>query len=272
MMDLNTILHQLREDEFLGQDGLIYCAKCNTPRQKQLDLMGKKQLVRCVCRCQSEAAQRAQEARKAMELRDRVARYRSVGMTDASLRAAVFENDRFGGHEVEVARRYVQHWEQMRRQALGLVLWGPVGSGKTFLAAAIANALLDKGVSVMMTSFGRILGGMPGIATGEQNRYIDSFNAFDLLVIDDLGAERETEYVSELIYTIIDARYRARLPLILTTNLKLADMKNPKSLVKQRIYSRVLERCVPLNVSRHKIRQENASTNLSQTAALLKEG
>lgn len=271
MTDINTILGQPREDEYLGKEGLIYCVRCGTPRQKQINLLGQAHLVRCVCHCQAEAARKAEESRKATELRDRIARYRSIGMTDASLRAAVFENDRLGGHEMDVAKRYVEHWEQMRQKALGLVLWGPVGSGKTYIAAAIANALLDKAVPVMMTSFGRILGGMPGTATGEQNRYIDSFNAFDLLVIDDLGAERETEYAAEQVYNIIDARYRARLPLIVTTNLKLEDMKHPKSIVKQRIYSRVLERCVPLNVNRRKIREDNASVNLCQAAALLKD-
>ena len=270
MTDLSAILTQPKEDEYLGEGGLLYCARCSTPRQKRLELMDKAYLVRCYCHCQAQAAQREEEERRALELRDRISRYRSIGMTEASLRAATFENDRFGGHEIEVAKRYVKHWEEMRRRALGLILWGPVGSGKTYIAAAIANALLDRGVPAMMTSFGRILGGMPSAASGEQNRYIASLNAFDLLVIDDLGAERETEYTAEQVYNIIDARYREHLPLIVTTNLKLEDMKQSKSLVKQRIYSRVLERCVPLCVNRRKIREDNASSNLRQAAALLK--
>ena len=186
MIALNEIMNQAREDERLGEDGLLHCIRCGTPRQKQLEVLGTQYLVRCLCSCQAEAAQKAEAARRAVELRDRVARYRSLGITDDSLKHATFENDRYGFPEMQVAKRYVDQWEQMRKSATGLLLWGPVGTGKTFLAACIANALLDRAVPVMMTSFGRILGGMPGVNTGEQNRYIDSFNSFDLLVIDDL--------------------------------------------------------------------------------------
>lgn len=270
MIELKEIFNQPREDEKTGTDGLLYCVRCGTPRQKQLEVLGRQYRPRCLCVCQAEAARKAEETRRAMELRDRIGRYRSVGMADEALKQATFENDRCGGGEAEIAMRYVNQWEQMRQQALGLVLWGPVGTGKTYLAACIANALLDRAVPVLMTSFGRILGGMPGAATGEQSRYIDSFNSFDLLVIDDLGAERNTEFALEQVYNIIDARYRARLPMIVTTNLTLQEMKNPKSLARQRIYSRVLERCVPLNVNRRAIREENAGSAVRQTAALLK--
>ena len=171
---------------------------------------------------------------------------------------------------MQVAKRYADQWEQMRKSATGLLLWGPVGTGKTFLAACIANALLDRAVPVMMTSFGRILGGMPGVNTGEQNRYIDSFNSFDLLVIDDLGTERETEFALEQVFNVVDARYRARLPMIITTNLKLDELKNPKPVAKQRIYSRVLERCVPLCINRRALRKETTDSVVNETATILK--
>ena len=271
MISLDEIMNASREDEQLGADGLLRCTRCGTPRQKQLEVLGKPYRVRCLCACQAEAVQKTQETQKAVELRDRISRYRSLGMTDEALKRATFENDRYGFPEMAMAKRYIDQWEQMRQSATGLILWGPVGTGKTYIAACIANALLDKAVPVMMTSFGRILGGMPGITTGELNRYIDSFNSFDLLVIDDLGTERETEFAMEQVYNVIDARYRAHLPMIITTNLKLSDLKNPDLASRQRIYSRVLERCVPLCVNRHKIREDNASSNLRQAAALLKD-
>lgn len=271
MISLNEVMNAAREDEQPGEDGLLRCTSCGTPRQKQLEVLGKPYRVRCLCACQAEAAQKAEEARKATELRDRISRYRSLGMTDEALKRATFENDRYGFPEMAMAKRYVDQWEQMRQNATGLILWGPVGTGKTYIAACIANALLDKAVPVMMTSFGRILGGMPGITTGEQNRYLSSFNSFDLLVIDDLGTERDTEFATEQVYNIIDARYRAHLPMIITTNLKLSDLKTPDLASRQRIYSRILECCVPLCVNRHKIREDNAAANLHHAAALLKD-
>lgn len=269
MMDVNTILTQPKEDEYLGSNGLLYCAKCHTPRQICRQWLGQPKVIRCLCRCQSEARQRAEEGRRAAELRDRISRYRSVGMTEDALRNATFENDRYGGHEMDVAKRYVAHWEEMGKDATGLILWGPVGTGKTYIAACIANALLDQGVPVLMTSMGKLLAGMPSVVSEHQNEYIQNLNAFDLLIIDDLGAERDTEYVCEQVYNIIDARYRARLPMIFTTNLMLEELRRPQQLARQRIYSRVLERCVPLNVNRRAIREENAAKTVQRAQEIL---
>ena len=110
MITLNEVMNQPREDERLGEDGLLHCVKCGTPRQKRLTFLGEDHLVRCVCQCQAEAARKAEEARRAMELRDRIERYRSIGITDAALRKATFENDRYGGPEIETAKRYVNQW------------------------------------------------------------------------------------------------------------------------------------------------------------------
>ena len=111
MMELSQILNpsQPKEDEYLGEDNLLYCARCGTARQKQLTVLDRSYLVRCLCHCQAEAAQKEEEARKAAELRDRAARYRSLGIADASLRTATFANDKYGGPEMETARNYVNH-------------------------------------------------------------------------------------------------------------------------------------------------------------------
>ncbi len=272
MMELSQILNPTlpKEDEYLGEDNLLYCTRCGTARQKQLTVLDHSYLVRCLCRCQAETAQKEEEARKAAELRDRAARYRSLGIADASLRTATFENDQYGGSEMETAKNYVNKFDQMRKEGLGLLLWGSVGTGKTHIAACIANALLDKAVPVMMTSFGRILSGMPSVASGEQNRYIDSLNAYDLLVIDDLGVERSTEYALEQVFNVVDARYRARLPLVVTTNRKLSELKKPEIMEKQRIYDRILERCVPVKVDSRHIRGENRERMRQAAKELLK--
>lgn len=68
----------------------------------------------------------------------------------------------------------------------------------------------------------------------------------------------------------VECLYRARLPLIVTTNLTLKELKNPDPLAKRRIYDRVLERCVPLQVNRLCIRQDNAAKVLKQVQASLK--
>ena len=68
-------------------------------------------------------------------------------------------------------------------------------------------------------------------------------------MIDDFAVERNTEYVNEIVYNVIDSRYRSGKPLIITTNLSADDFKHPDNINKQRIYSRINEMCVPIPVT-----------------------
>ena len=76
--------------------------------------------------------------------------------------------------------------------------------------------------------------------------FIASLDEYDLLIIDDLGVERSTDYAMEQMFFVIDSRYRSRRPMIITTNLKLSELKNPPDLAHARIYDRILERCAPI--------------------------
>ena len=84
--------------------------------------------------------------------------------------------------------------------------------------------------------------------TSEKQEYIDGFNNYQLLVIDDLGIERDTAYAKEQVFNIIDSRYRSGLPMIITTNLTMEKIKNPEDIENRRIYDRILERCFPIEV------------------------
>jgi len=84
-----------------------------------------------------------------------------------------------------------------------------------------------------------------------------------LLIIDDLGVERSSEYTIELVYHIIDARYRSGGPMIITTNLTLNEMENPGTREKERIYDRILERCTPIRVEERQVRSEIRKENRS---------
>ena len=258
----------LREGEY-RKDGLVYCAACHTPRQRMMNLGERVFWVRCLCRCQTEKREAEEAAARQREFWDRVAANRSVGLSEPALRQFTFANDKGYNPEIRVAKKYAEHWEEMEREASGLLFWGGVGTGKTYLAGCIANALLDQGVTVMMTNFSRVLSDMPGMFSGDRNRYLDSFNRFRMLIIDDFGAERSSEFALEQVFNIIDGRTRARKPLIVTTNLSLPELKHPDSLAKARIYDRLLERCVPVRVHNRNLRQENAQAQLQRVKKLL---
>ena len=137
--------------------------------------------------------------------------------------------------------------KEFRAKGKGLLLFGNVGTGKTFYAACIANALIDRGIPCLVTNFARIANTVQGFFEGRQE-YYDSLNRFPLLLIDDLAAERKTEYMQEIVFNVIDSRYRAGLPLIVTTNLTREEMQHPADITYQRIFSRLFEMCTPIEI------------------------
>lgn len=135
---------------------------------------------------------------------------------------------------LKIVRNYIVNFEKMYENNQGLLLWGPVGTGKSYAAAVIANELLDRRTSVVMTSFIKIL---KEVGTfDDDNGKIEKMNQSKLLIIDDLGAERGTDYSLERVYDIIDSRYRSNKPIILTTNLTMEQMKNCEDIRYNRIY------------------------------------
>lgn len=263
---------KLSEGEYLGDDGLIYCGQCRMPRQIIINVDGRMFCPRVLCACQSAVYERKEQERKAMELRDRIQRNRSLGLQEPILRRHTFSHDReYDPELMGKVRRYAENWEQMHRTGMGLLLWGDVGTGKSYVAGCIANYLLDLGVSVMMTNFIRILNALSSLQWGDRNRYVEELNQYSLLIIDDLGIERSTEYMLEQAYSVIDSRYRSGKPLIVTTNLTLQQMREPQDIVHARIYDRILERCVPIWVRGRNIRQEHAEENLKIEKELLCE-
>jgi DNA replication protein DnaC len=169
---------------------------------------------------------------------------------------------------MEAMKRYVENFDEFRKQGKGLLLFGTVGTGKSFAAACIVNSLIDKGCPALMTNFGRIANTVSGMFEGKQE-YYDSLNRFPLLALDDLSAERKTEYMQEIVFNVVDSRYRAKLPLIVTTNLTWQELANPQDITYQRIFSRLLEMCIPVKFEGSDKRIEGLKNSLAGARELL---
>ena len=181
----------------------------------------------------------------------------------AAFRTHRFENDNGSVPTLAEAKRYVEHWEEMRQNNIGLLLWGRPGNGKTFAAACIANALCEQWMDVRMTTLATVLEKLPVMSFQDQSRYLDSLRGCDLLILDDFGMERKTNYAQEQVFSIIDGRYLARKPLIVTTNLCIKDLKNPEDMTELRIFDRILELCVPVCFDGPNLRQSKAKEKLA---------
>lgn len=263
----------LQEDEYLNEiDGLIYCSRCRTPRQHRVQFKERIMLPTVRCHCQQEAYEKEEKERKRQEQLLLVSRLKANGLQDKSLRDYTFANDKGYNPEIQKAHDYVAHWQEMKEKSLGLLLWGDVGTGKSFFAGCIANALLEQGIPVLMTNFSRILNTLTGMYSDDRNQFIDSLNKYSLLIIDDLGIERSTDFALEQVFNVIDSRYRSKKPLIVTTNLTLDELKHPSDLGRARIYDRVLERCVPLKINNQNIRELNAAANMQEARKLFNPG
>ena len=202
----------------------------------------------------------------------RLKRRKAQGLQDRYLYAYTFTNDNGQNPVMEKAHAYVEHWKEAYRDNTGLLLFGDVGTGKSFFAGCIANALLDRDVPVLMTNFPSILNRLTGVFAEDRAAFIASLDDYGLLVIDDLGVERSTEYAMEQMFTVIDSRYRSNKPLIVTTNLKLEEIKNPPDLAHSRIYDRILERCAPVLFSGKNFRKEGARATKAAAKEIVSKG
>ena len=155
----------------------------------------------------------------------------------------------------------------MMEKNQGLLFYGGVGTGKTFAAACIANHLLSRGVPVVMTSFIKLLSSMQTFGN-DNERLIANLNRAKLLIIDDLGAERDTDFAQEHVYNIIDSRYRAKLPLIITTNMTIQEIREPNSTRYARIYDR-LSKMLPMEFAGGSWRKDDAARSLTEMKKFL---
>lgn len=276
------------QGDYYGDDGLLMCGKCHTPKECRNVIFGAVRTHRCLCDCGKQIRDKEMQKTKAatmyhffteysrtatdfellkwIDARDyticeeivteRKELLKRICFPAGDMSYKTFENaDKANETVKSVMKNYADNFDQMKEDGKGILLFGEVGVGKSYLACCVGNALIERGIPVLMTDFERIEREM-NEEYSDRQKYIDSLNDFPLLIIDDLGVERNTPYMSGIVYTIINNRVEAGLPLIVTSNLTADELKHPAETSNKRIYSRLLGNCIPIEVKGKDLRRD----------------
>lgn len=264
------------ENDYIGEDGLLYCGNCRTRKEIIIDreVAGThiRRKVPVLCQCEAVKREKQEEEQRRKDAEDAGRRMREASLMDDKFFKATFdsfESNEYNKKNLELCRRYVAKFGKMYEKNQGLLFWGNVGTGKSYAAACIANRLMDHGVRVIMTSFVKLLENTR-VPLREAETMMRLSSA-KLVIFDDLGAERSTDYALEKTYNIIDSRYRSNKPMILTTNLTLDEMFAEKDLRYRRIYDRIFEVCYPVQWTGPSWRILQAKAKFTEMGKLLGE-
>lgn len=273
----------LEPEDYFREDGIRMCGKCHTPKEQFLANMesGKLENVRsffgagyklpATCDCRKKLFEEQEKEEKRRDEAMAAERRRRDCFSSARDAACTFDVDDWSNPQLSAAlHRYAEGFSAMMagEDRFGLLLYGPVGTGKSFYAACIANYLLEHGYTATMTNFTEMVNAIMDRSVDSQ-RYIDHLMRKDLLIFDDMGVERESDFVQEQVTVFIDARYKSGKPLIVTTNIGLDEIKKPKNLTYRRMYDRLLEICHPVKVDGKSRRRESVMRTYTERSTLL---
>ena len=225
------------------KNGILYCGKCGEAKQVAEPIAGYGLVTRGrQCRCERDRL--AQERKEARIQSAEQARHKAIvnGIGKQYLRAT-FENCVKGKNDtaIEMCKRYADNFGAMRRYNRGLLMTGGTGTGKTWAAACICNEIINQRCANENKMYSAKIVTAMDIVDND----VDVTHA-DLVVIDDFGAERHTEYaIGKMLYAI-NKRLECGKPMIITTNLTRKQMENEQDIRYVRVYDRIRANCTSI--------------------------
>lgn len=245
------------------------CEHCNkyiaaiTVEVPQLRIKNKI-LPTCECVVEREEA-KIREAQNFAKKRE-IEKLFSISNLGERFSKSTFESflDRNGSETAyKIAMKYVKTFKEWNGESL--MIWGDPGNGKTHLAAAIVNELSEKGYIVVFQSVPELLQRIRSTFNSEnkenETQIMRALLECDLLILDDIGAEKTTEWVEEKLFNIIDGRYRKELPTLYTSNLQPKELQNQ---VGKRSYDRMVETSLTVENKAESYRREIAKQRLQR--------
>lgn len=242
--------------DYRDAEGILRCGACGEPKETRQRMpealrakFGEYKALPVLCRCELERQERERVAIENAERTEEIARNRDRCFPYPELaRMTMAADDRSNPGVSRLCERFIQRIDEFEAQGAGLLLYGAVGGGKTFHAAAIANAAIDRGKTALFTSLSTLGARMSANYGNDRLRTLSEICGYDVVVLDDLGIERSTDTMNENVYQIVNALYSSRSLVIFTTNLSPTAMMQETDPNRQRIYSRIFEMAQPVEV------------------------
>ena len=229
-------------------------------------------IVRVLCKCERKEADEREKKWEYEQKMVRISTLKNMSLMDNQLKKVTFDDiivNEYNNNQVKICKRYTNKFNEMKRNKQGLILYGDVGTGKTYLSACIANKLLEEQKPVIMTSFAKLLNNVRDYQS--QKDIMEKISNVSLVIMDDFGIERSSDYAFERMYEVVNTVYDFGIPLIITTNIDIKDMTSCKDIKLKRLYDRILERCYPVKFTGFSWRKNEAGRRYSEMKKILEE-
>lgn len=178
--------------------------------------------------------EQAEKERQHQCILNKVKRYRDISVIDNKFLKSKFEIADMNSSIMSLANKYSKSFLKENIKT-GLFLFGNVGTGKTFASACIANRLMENGKTVLVMNLGLYINKLQREWAEAEKDVLEYVKNCDLLIIDDMGVENVKEWTQDKVFSLIDTRYRAEKPLIITTNLVLFNKGLPKEQIEAKL-------------------------------------
>lgn len=251
--------HEKSPEEKIVYHPVKKCSICGKPyienhmlSEKLIKILGDKIKYIPSCKCHETFYERELEKiemeTKKERVKNRGNRYKNFSIIDNKFLNSLFENSLSNEKHMEIAEKYAEKFIK-KDCDVGILFYGNSGTGKTFASACIGNYLMERGKNVISLNLGLYLAELKQEWSRKETEFLQKISKCDLLIIDDLGCEKISEWVLEKIFLLIDTRYRASKPVVITTNL-LYSREDEKcgiySTFGKRIKDRISEMCFPV--------------------------
>lgn len=242
-----------------------------------MKIMGVLKRFPVVCKCRIMELKSIKQLEEHNTIQKRLNKFKAYSLMDERFLKSTFENWKFREDNkglFDFGKQYCKNWGTVYANNRGLLVYGKAGNGKTYFTFAIANELYRLGKSVLAISVSRILKiimdsyGNHG-ELGEMD-VLNTIREASLLILDDLGVEYKTQWSYDKLYSIIDSRYRAEKPTIITTNLTIDELRENLAIVdyksgrydqSNRLYNRIVEMCAFIEVDGESWRIQKGEEN-----------